>query len=215
MERNKIKSLLPFFVITIILLMCLPHSALAMSTVTISSGGDGVFMLEGIDIENAGALDINIQYDTSTLAGPQVVQGPLISGAMTAINQNNPGTVHMDVIRLTPINGSGVIAALTFTLLGTSPGSITSMTVKLANVKGAPLQVLAQISNPQDSSNDAVAASQNQNIPSGTATIAAASPTTATTPAHWLSAARRRPASTRSPSRRPMALAARPASPSP
>jgi hypothetical protein len=180
MKRKPIRSLCRFFTIVFILVTCLPLSAFAVSTVSISSGGDGVFLLQGIGIENAAALDVNIQYDTNTLANPQVVEGPLISGAMTAINQNLPGTVHMDIIRLTPINGSGVIATLSFDLLGTSPGSITSMTVKLANVKGSPLSALAQISNPVDAANNAPAASQGQNIPSGIATASVAAGTPAT-----------------------------------
>lgn len=188
MKRKPIRSLCRFITTVFILTMCLPLSAFAVSTVSISSGGDGVFLLQGIGIENAAALDVNIQYDTNTLANPQVVEGPLISGAMTAINQNLPGTVHMDIIRLTPINGSGVIATLSFDLLGTSPGSIASMTVKLANIKGSPLSALAQISNPVDaannnpvdSANNAPATPQGQNIPSGIATppVVAGTPAT-------------------------------------
>jgi hypothetical protein len=182
MKHKSIKSSCRYFIVVFILTMCLPLSAFAVSTVTISSGGDGVFMLQGIGIENAAALDINIQYDTNTLANPQVVQGPLISGAMTAINQSVPGTVRMDIIRITPINGSGVIASLTFDLIGTSPGSIASMNVKLANIKGSPLSALVQISNPQDTANNAAATPQDQNIPSGTATASIPSITPATAP---------------------------------
>jgi len=182
MKRKSIRFLLQFFTVLFILAMYLPLPAFAVSTVMISSGGDGVFSLQGIGIENAAALDINIQYDTSTLANPSVAAGPLISGAMTAINQNLPGTVHMDIIRLTPINGSGVIATLSFDLLGSSPGSITSMNVKLANIKGSPLSALAQISNPQNTANNATASPQDQNLPSGTATTPVAAGMPATTP---------------------------------
>jgi len=175
MKRKKIKAVWRSFPILFILTMCLPLPAFAVSTVAISSGGNGVFLLQGMGIENAAALDITIQYDTNTLANPRVVEGPFITGAMTAINQNIPGTVRMDIIRLAPINGSGVIATVSFDLLGSSPGSITSMNVKLANLKGAPLPALAQINNPQDTTaNNAATSTQDQNLPSGTATPVAA-----------------------------------------
>ncbi len=131
------------------LLLCLPVAGFAASTLTISPGSDGVFLVQGIGIEGAAAMEINIGYDLSTLSNPRVVEGPLISGAMTAVNPNVPGAVRIVVIRLSPISGSGLIATVSFDTRGTS-GKITSLSVKLANSQGAALPAFAQISNPSE-----------------------------------------------------------------
>jgi hypothetical protein len=153
MKHNPIRSLCWFLIALCIIAICLPLTAFAMSTVTISSDGSGVFLLQGMGIDGASALEINILYDANTLANPRVVEGPLISGSMTAINKNIPGMVRMVIIRLSPIQGSGIIATLSFDRKGPSPGIITSMNVRLANIKGLPLSAVAQISNPPSVAN--------------------------------------------------------------
>jgi len=132
-------------VIMMALTLCFPVTVFAVSTITTTSAGDGVFLLQGIGFEDAAALEITVQYDTATLANPRVVEGPFIAGFMTAINPNIPGTVRIVAVRLTPVRGSGVIATMTFDLKGSNPGQIISLTAKLANIKGATIPVLAQI----------------------------------------------------------------------
>jgi hypothetical protein len=130
------------FVIMLVMALCRPLPAFALSTLTISSTGDGIFLLQGIGIEDAAALEIIVSYDTATLANPRVVEGPLITGAMTAINPNVPGMVRLVIIRLMPVRGSGVIATLTFDRKGSSPGKVLSLSARLANINGAPLPAL-------------------------------------------------------------------------
>jgi hypothetical protein len=132
------------------LMFCLPVPAFAVSMISATPGGDGVFLLQGIGVEDAAALEITVQYDSATLANPRVVEGPFIAGSMTAVNPNIPGAIRIVAIRLTPIRGSGLIATMTFDLKGSSPGKIISLTAKLANVQGTNLPVLAQISAPSD-----------------------------------------------------------------
>lgn len=132
-------------IVMLVLALCRPLPAFATSTITISSAGEGVFLLQGVGVEDAAALDIIIVYDTATLANPRVTEGPLIAGAMTATNPNVPGTVRMAIVRLTPVNGSGVIATLTFDRTGSSPGKIISLRVRLSNIKGASLPALVQV----------------------------------------------------------------------
>jgi hypothetical protein len=169
MKHYPIRSLFRLFVTLCIIAISMPLSAFAMSTVTISSDGPGVFLLQGMGIEGASALEINILYDANTLANPRVVEGPLISGSMTAINQNIPGMVRMVIVRLSPIQGSGIIATLSFDRKGLSPGIITSMNVRLANINGSPLAAAAQITNSPN-----VANAQDQNITTGATTSALA-----------------------------------------
>lgn len=150
--------------------LCRPSPAFALSTIAASSGGDGVFLLQGIGIEDAAALDVTVSYDTATLANPRVVTGPLVAGGMNAVNANVPGQVHMVIVRLTPVKGSGVIATLTFDQKGSSPGAITSLSAKLANINGAPLPSLVQVNNPTAPSTTAPETQQGQETPAGTST---------------------------------------------
>ena len=62
----------------------------AASTLEILPAGDGVFTIQGTGIEGAGAMDITVLYDTSSLANPRVVQGGLISGALMVVNDKSP-----------------------------------------------------------------------------------------------------------------------------
>src|SRR5512144_3442014 len=101
----------------------------AAATLVISPAGDGVFVIQGTGIENAGAMDFTVLYDTSSLANPRVVQGGLISGALMVVNDKTPGAVRLGIIRTTPIQGSGVIATMTFDRTGTSAGKIASLAV--------------------------------------------------------------------------------------
>ncbi len=148
-----------------------PNPAFALSTVTISSSGEGIFLLQGIGIEDASAMEINITYDTATLFNPRVVEGPLVTGAMTAVNPNIPGTVRIVMIRLTPIRGNGVIATLTFDRIGAASGRINDLNVRLANAKGSPLAALVQVNNPPDTLANSSYASQEQNLPSSPSSV--------------------------------------------
>ncbi|HXY54434.1 MAG TPA: cohesin domain-containing protein [Nitrospirota bacterium] len=157
--------------VAVVLLLSLyrPSPAFATSIVTITKAREGVFLLQGIGIEDAAALDIIVVYDTATLANPRVTEGPLIAGAMTAINPKVPGTVRMAVVRLTPVKGSGVIATLAFDRTGSSPGKITSLSVRLANIRGSSLPALVRIENASEAFGTASDLPNDQTMTTGTA----------------------------------------------
>jgi len=146
--------------ITIILAIAYALPAFAVSTLTLTPSGEGVFLLQGVGIEDAGAFDITIYYDAATLANPRVDQGSLISGAMLAVNPNTPGMLRMAIIRTTPIRGSGIIAKITFDRKGSAPGKINTLNAHLVNIDGKPLPAVVQVTNPTDASSDASSASQ-------------------------------------------------------
>jgi hypothetical protein len=157
-----------FFTVMLVLAMCRPVPAFAASTLTISSTGNGIFLLQGIGIKDAAALEIMVSYDVATLANPRVVEGPLVAGAMTAVNQKTPGMVRMVIIRITPVKGDGVIATLTFDRTGPSPGRIISLSAKLANIKGVSLPASVRVYNaPQASVTDSITP-QSRTSPKGT-----------------------------------------------
>lgn len=156
---------------TIFLVVCLAvvltfgsrQAGHAASMLEVSASGDGVFVIQGTGIEGAGAMDITVLYDTSSLANPRVVQGGLISGALMAVNDKSPGAVRLGIIRTSPIQGSGIIATLTFDRKGNSAGKILSLAVnKFANVNGQPIPVTARISNPPGTPADTSGSSQPQ-----------------------------------------------------
>ena len=173
MKRTPILCMRLLVAALFVLALFRPGSAFALSTVTITPGGDAAFLLQGTGIADAAALEINILYDAGALVNPRVVEGPLIAGAMTAVNQSLPGMVRMVIIRLTPIRGSGVIATLSFDRRGSAAGAVTSASVKLADSTGAPLPALVQIVGPHDSAADANALAQDDS-PSGPAATARA-----------------------------------------
>ncbi len=168
------------FIAVMLILALGPVPAFAVSMVSTSSASDGVFLLQGIGIEGAAGLDINITYDTTTLASPRVVEGPLIAGAMTAVNPNVPGVIRIVVIRLSPVNGSGVIATLTFNRTGSSPGRIIALSAKLADVKGNLLSSLVQVNNPSEAVASTSDSSQGQYTTSGASSPATTSGTPGT-----------------------------------
>src|SRR5512145_3210726 len=48
----------------------------------------GVFSLEGVGFDNVGGVEVEIQYDTTTLANPRISQGPLLASTMFIPNPN-------------------------------------------------------------------------------------------------------------------------------
>ena len=132
------------------LMLFIAPRAHAVSTITASAAGDGVFVVQGVGMANVSAMDLVLTYDTATLAHPRIEQGSLISGAMVASNPNTPGIVRIAIIRTTAITGSGVILTLAFDRTSSSPGTITGLNVRVADINGNSLQALAQIVNPTD-----------------------------------------------------------------
>jgi hypothetical protein len=181
MKKAKLLSAGYFITASMVLALCWSATAFAVSTVSTSSAGDGVFIVQGVGIESAAALEINIVYDTTTLASPQVVEGPLIAGAMIAVNPNVPGSIKIVVVRLSPVKGSGVIATLTFNRTGSSPGKIIALSTRLADVNGTLLASSVQINNPSETVADA-SSSQGQNTTSAPSTPSTAPVIPGTTP---------------------------------
>lgn len=55
-----------------------------------TESGSGIFLIGGVGIQDAAALDITVSYELAILSNPRFVEGPLIPGAMTAFNPNIP-----------------------------------------------------------------------------------------------------------------------------
>ncbi len=133
-------------VLIVVLLRALP--AAAASSLVLSNSGAASYILQGVGMENVAALDVTITYSTRLLDNPRLMQGPLVSGAMTAINTNTPGTIRVGIVTTKPITGTGIIAAMTFDGKGNAADGIESFKASITNINGGSLPVLVQIINP-------------------------------------------------------------------
>jgi hypothetical protein len=139
--------------------------AFAASTFTLSPSGEGVFTLQGIGVEGAGGIEVTIAYDAASLGNPRAELGGLVSGAMMAANPNVPGTLRMAIIRISPIQGSGVVAVISFDRKGGGAGKINSLSVRLSSVDGKPLPAIVNFTNPPDARESAADASRDAGTP--------------------------------------------------
>ena len=136
--------------VTFVLALGQTQTAFASSMLSIVPSGDGSYVVQGIGVESAAAMDITVSYDPATLISPQFTQGDMISGAMVAVNDTIPGTVRIGIVRTTPVTGTGVIATLTFTRRGDGTGKILALKSSMSNINGKPLPVISQISQQSD-----------------------------------------------------------------
>ena len=129
--------------------LCCTAQAFAAPALTISSGGNGVFDLQGSDFQAIGGAKIIIKYDTSTLANPRVTQGRLASGAIFLPNTLTPGIVRVGVVSLNGMSGSGVVASIAFDLVGSSPGVIQDLQAEqVIDLEGRAVTVQQHVINP-------------------------------------------------------------------
>lgn len=123
------------FMIVLILLF---SSSFAMgASVSITSSGNGIFIIQGNQMDGVAGMDLNVVYDTLSLASPSVTQGSLISGAMFAANTNNPGSIRIAVVSTKTFSGNGQIATVSFAS-HTGAGKVT-VTTSMIDANRAPV----------------------------------------------------------------------------
>ncbi|MDD2897552.1 MAG: cohesin domain-containing protein [Desulfuromonadaceae bacterium] len=110
-------------------------TSLFAAAIIITPSGDTSFSVQGSAMDGVAGIQLDISYDSASLATPSVTQGGLISGAMFAANTSLPGMIKIAIIRTSAFSGSGQIAAISFTnRQGT--GGVTSANVTLINSSG-------------------------------------------------------------------------------
>lgn len=116
-------------------------SAFALPTISISSSGNGVFVLHARELQSIAGLKVIVNYDSATLANPRVGKGPLGAGAtMWLPNASIPGSVVVTLAKEQGLPASGVIATITFDVAASPPGIIRSLQAQVSNVAGALVQ---------------------------------------------------------------------------
>jgi hypothetical protein len=130
------------------LLLLLPLPALATSTVSINSTGDGAFLFSGANLDNVTRIEAVVSYDTSLLANPRVNPQSSFDGARVVVNNNGSGTVSLTVTTGKAMQGNGPFATLAFDSIGKTAGVITSLTGKIYGANGARLPAAFVVTNP-------------------------------------------------------------------
>jgi len=118
-------------------LYCSPVLA---ASITVSPSGSGDFSVLGEGMNGVAGIEINLGYDSASLATPSVTQGSLVSGALLTANTSIPGTIRIAIIKSSPFIGSGQIVAISFAVRN-GTGGITSISARLIDSIGANLPV--------------------------------------------------------------------------
>jgi len=146
--KNERSSII--FCALVFLFLTLSGTASAGAVITLSPNSDGVYTLQGTGMDGTAAMDITIVYDPTGLANPRVANGPLITGALSAVNANTSGMVRMVIITTKAFSGSGTIATLTFDRIGDTAGAMLGLKALCTTIEGKPLPVLAQVTKPSE-----------------------------------------------------------------
>lgn len=121
-----------------VVLILLSSSSFALgASVSITSSGNGIFIIQGSQMDGVAGMDLNVVYDTPSLAAPSVTQGSLISGAMFAANTNNPGSIRIAVVSTKTFSSNGQIATISFAS-HTGTGKVT-VTTSMIDANRAPV----------------------------------------------------------------------------
>jgi len=108
------------------------------NVISIVSSVPGEYTVMAQNFVDIGGVEIEISYDTTTLANPRTTQGTLTAQTMFVTNpQFRPDVVKFACMSLNPIAGSGSLATITFDLLGPAPGSVTIVRTILASSTGS------------------------------------------------------------------------------
>lgn len=129
---------------------CSPVQA---ASIAVSPSGSGTFVVQGMDMNGVAGIQLNLMYDSTSLATPSVTQGSLVAGALLTANTSVPGTIRIAIIRPNPFSGNGQIASISFASYN-SPGGITSISANLIDARGANLPVQSTIASDASSSTD-------------------------------------------------------------
>ncbi|MCM0082031.1 cohesin domain-containing protein [Geomonas sp. Red32] len=130
------------------LLLLLPVSAFAASSLTISSpNNDGNFVVQG-SLAGVNGIQIDIGYDSTTLSNPSVTTGALLGGLLSATNSGSNPIHFAGAMPSGSINSQGVALTISFTPVAGTAGTITSFSVKALDGKSQNVAVATYVRNP-------------------------------------------------------------------
>lgn len=115
----------------------------AVSRITIAPTAVlGEYIVLAADVHDAAGIDFIVYYDIATLINPKVTTGPFASNAIMKLDSSTPGSVRVMFISDNAFNGTGQLATITFTKVGTLAGRLTDF--KSSVYSSDSVQVAAQ-----------------------------------------------------------------------
>ncbi len=139
--------------VVILVAPLIASSSPAATILSLQPMGDSAYQLQAAALDGAAGLDVTLSYNPSVLTAPQVVQGPLLTGAMMAVNPNTPGIVRISAVTLSPMRGSGALLTITFTR-GSGGQGILNLAARLIDLSGKPLAAQVQLPAMQTASDE-------------------------------------------------------------
>ncbi|MBI5656932.1 MAG: hypothetical protein HZC44_09000 [Geobacter sp.] len=118
------------------------------TTITATLDSAGLVTLTAENLANVAGMEITLYYDSQTLANPQVTQGALVSQGISESNTGTAGIVRIVAVTAQTFSGTGTIATITFTPVGSASGRILSLTANLIDVQTNPLAAQVVVVNP-------------------------------------------------------------------
>lgn len=127
------------------------HSVLSLSPnpVNVASGGQGSVDVNIDTSDNeVTAVQLELSYDPKVVRNIQIAPGPLFTGAVELIDENDPQAGRYTYAfgitpAQSPIQGKGVVARITFTASASSqPSSLTLLPATLVTAQGIGPSVL-------------------------------------------------------------------------
>lgn len=97
----------------------------AAGSISIAPAGNATFNVVASGIPAPHAFHVIVGYDSSLLTVQKVTQGGMASGSFFAYNANVPGSIQIAALSQTGMSGSGVLATITFTQIGSTPGRLS------------------------------------------------------------------------------------------
>lgn len=130
-----------FTLAIMMLLLQLAVIAEAASVVVARVGTSNVYVVKGYDLVNVGGVEVEISYDTATLANPRITPGPMLASTMFIPNPKfTASTLKFAAMSLSAIKGSGDLATISFEIKNQPLGPVNTVQVKFTDVTGTPVK---------------------------------------------------------------------------
>jgi len=118
------------------------------TTITATLDSAGLVTLTAENLSNVAGMEITLYYDSQTLSNPQVTQGALVSQGISESNTDTAGIVRIVAITAQTFSGTGTIATIAFTPVGSASAGILSLTANLIDIQTNPLATQVVVVNP-------------------------------------------------------------------
>ncbi|MCM2356889.1 MAG: cohesin domain-containing protein [Geobacteraceae bacterium] len=133
----------------LLLLAALPDAPAAAANLSISPGGDGIYVLECSAVNEVETMDVTFRYDNSAMTIVSVREGSLVSGRGTLSSSGiGTGEVRVYVKYTPPVSGNGPIAIISYTPKPGSAGNVSSLRGTMINSDKESIPVAVSVRNP-------------------------------------------------------------------